>query len=186
MLLFEANYLERNQKRIGNLFKKITPFDVQANVFKLIDRDWMLITSGSPDDFNTMTASWGHLGIIWNLPIAICYIRPQRYTYEFTNRFPDYTLSFFSEEFREILQFCGSRSGRDHDKVKETGLFPRETESGNVYYEQASLVFECRKIYQDDLVLENFVRPEIAERHYPKNDFHRFYYGEIFNVLQKI
>jgi len=167
------------------MFKKISPYETDDNVFKLIDKDWMLITAGKMDDFNTMTASWGHLGIMWNLPVAICYIRPQRHTFGFANRFEDYTLSFFEEKHRKILQFCGTKTGRDYDKMKETGLIPFETESGNIGYEQARMVMECKKIYQDDMVAENFIRPEIVRKNYPKNDFHRFYYGEIIRVLLK-
>lgn len=164
---------------------RISPFDLNDNVFKLLDKDWMLVTAGTMEHKNTMTASWGHLGIMWNLPVAICYIRPQRYTYEFANEYADYTLSFFEEKDRKILQFCGSKSGRDHDKFKETGLLPFTTENGNIGYEQARLILECRKIYQDDFKAENFLRPEIAKKNYPKNDFHRFYFGEIINVLSR-
>lgn len=167
------------------MFRKISPFDISDNVFKLMDKDWMLITAGTRDHVNTMTASWGHLGIMWNLPVAICYIRPQRHTFGFANEHDYYTLSFFGEKHREILRFCGSKSGRDHDKIAETGLIPLETEAGNIFFEQARLVLECRKIYQDDMRADKFVRPEIARKNYPKNDFHRFYYGEIINVLAR-
>ena len=124
------------------MFKEISPFDIDDNVFKLLDKDWMLITAGTKAHVNTMTASWGHLGIIWHLPVAICYIRPQRYTFQFANDHDDYTLCFFEEKHRKILQFCGSKSGRDRDKIKETGLIPLETDSGNIYFEQARLVLE--------------------------------------------
>jgi flavin reductase (DIM6/NTAB) family NADH-FMN oxidoreductase RutF len=167
------------------MFVKISPFDINENVFKLLDKDWMLVTAGKGEDFNLMTASWGHLGILWNLPVAICYIRPQRYTFDFANRYDDYTLSFFPEKYRKQLRFCGTKSGRDYDKVKETGFSVRETDAGNIFYEEAKLVLECNKIYQDDLKVENFIRPEIAMKNYPKNDFHRFYFGEITSVLIK-
>jgi flavin reductase (DIM6/NTAB) family NADH-FMN oxidoreductase RutF len=132
-----------------------------------------------------MTASWGHLGIMWNLPVAICYIRPQRHTFEFANRYPDYTLTFFEEKYRKTLQYCGTKSGRDTDKIKDCGLTPKETESGNVYFEEARMVLECRKIYQDDMRPDHFIRPEIAKKNYPRNDFHRFYFGEIIQALSK-
>ena len=164
-------------------FKSIDPTEITDNVFKLLDRDWMLVTPGTIDDFNTMTASWGHLGILWSMPVAIAYIRPQRYTYQFANRHPEYTLSFFNEAYRPILQFCGSRTGKKVDKIAETGLTPMETERGNVIFQEARLVLECRKIYEDDLKKKNFLRPEVAEKNYPKNDFHRFYMGEIVNVF---
>lgn len=168
--------------RIMSSFRKLSPYDIPDNVFKLLDKDWMLITSGDINNFNTMTASWGHLGVIWNLPVAIAYIRPQRHTYGFANENADYTLCFFDEKYRNILKYCGSKSGRDHDKIKETGLLPVETLRGNIFFEQARMIMECRKIYQDDLRKENFHIPEIAEKIYPSGDFHRFYMGEIMNV----
>jgi flavin reductase (DIM6/NTAB) family NADH-FMN oxidoreductase RutF len=164
-------------------FTNISPTEIADNVFKLLDKGWMLVTAGNLEDYNTMTASWGHMGILWNLPIAIAYIRPQRHTYGFANRFPEYTLSFFTERYRTALQFCGTRSGRDCDKAAETGLTPVATDRGNVFFEEARLVLECRKVYQDDLKKKNFLLPEIARKNYPKNDFHRFYMGEIVNVL---
>ncbi len=164
-------------------FTTIKPTAIPDNVFKLLDKDWMLVTAGKPDDFNTMTASWGHMGIMWNLPVAIAWIRPQRYTFQFANRYPEYTLSFFPETYRSVLQFCGTRSGRDCDKIAETGLTPLETERGNVIFEEARLVMECRKIYADDLQKKNFLVPEVARKNYPKNDFHRFFMGEIVTVF---
>lgn len=165
------------------MFTSLSPFEINDNVFKMLDKDWMLITAGKIGEFNTMTASWGHLGIMWNLPVAICYIRPQRYTFEFANRNDAYTLCFFSENYRQVLQFCGTKSGRKYDKVKECKLEIMETTNGNIYYKQARLVLECKKIYQDDFKQENFIRPEIAKKNYPGNDFHRFYFGEIVSVL---
>ncbi len=160
-------------------FKTIKATDVTDNVFKLLDKDWMLITAGTLEDYNTMTASWGHMGIMWNLPVAIGWIRPQRYTFEFAEKYSHFTLSFFTEEYRKALQFCGSHSGRDFDKAAETGLTPAVTEKGNVFFREARLVMECRKLYSDDLKPENFIAPEVAAKHYPGKDFHRFYMGEI-------
>jgi flavin reductase (DIM6/NTAB) family NADH-FMN oxidoreductase RutF len=163
-------------------FEKIKPTDITDNVFKMLDKDWMLVTAGTLEDYNTMTASWGHMGIMWNLPIAIAWVRPQRHTFGFINRYEDYTLSFFADRHRTALQFCGTHSGRDYDKAAETGLTPLATDRGNVFFEEARLVLECRKIYVDDLKKKNFILPEIAKKNYPKNDFHRFFMGEIINV----
>jgi flavin reductase (DIM6/NTAB) family NADH-FMN oxidoreductase RutF len=166
-------------------FTSIQPTELSDNVFKLLDKDWMLVTAGTPDHYNTMTASWGHMGIMWNLPVAIAWIRPQRHTFDFINRHEEFTLSFFTEEYRKALQFCGSRSGRDYDKAAETGLTPVTTDRNNVIFGEARLVMECRKIYVGDLKKENFVLPEVADKHYPKNDFHHFYMGELINVLSR-
>jgi flavin reductase (DIM6/NTAB) family NADH-FMN oxidoreductase RutF len=166
-------------------FTPISPEAITDNVFKLLDKDWMLITAGGPDHYNTMTASWGHMGIMWNLPVAIAWIRPQRYTFKFAEKYEHFTLSFFTEEYRKALQFCGSKSGRDYDKAAETGLTPVATINGNVFFQEARLAMECRKLYSDDLKGPKFHVPELAGKHYPSRDFHRFYMGEIIRVLQR-
>ncbi len=164
------------------LFREIKPYDLTGNFFRTINEDWMLITAGKADHFNTMTASWGTLGIFWNKKIAICFIRPQRYTFEFAERYAWYTLSFFPEGYRDVLNFCGTRSGRDHDKVRETGLKPMETPAGNVIFEQARLALECRILYSDYLKPESFHIKELIPENYPRKDFHKFYIGEIEHV----
>jgi flavin reductase (DIM6/NTAB) family NADH-FMN oxidoreductase RutF len=166
-------------------FTTLNPEAITDNVFKLLDKDWMLITAGTLEHYNTMTASWGHMGIMWNLPVAIGWIRPQRYTFEFAEKYSHFTLSFFTGEYRKALQFCGSKSGRDYDKAKETGLTPVPTDSGNVFFQEARLVMECRKLYSDDLKGEKFIATDLAVKHYPSKDFHRFYMGEIVKVLSR-
>jgi flavin reductase (DIM6/NTAB) family NADH-FMN oxidoreductase RutF len=164
-------------------FIEIAPGQLDANVFNLIGEEWMLITAGTPGHFNTMTASWGTMGILWSLPVAICFIRPQRHTFQFAETSPYYTLSFLEPGNREILQFCGSRSGRDTDKIKETGLVPLVTRLGNVYYEQCRLVIECKKLYSDRIREDDFHVRELIGRNYPQKDFHKFYIGEIVSCL---
>lgn len=165
-------------------FKKIELKEINENTFKLIGTDWMLITAGTIDNFNTMTASWGCLGMLWNRHIAICFIRPQRHTYNFANVNDYYTLSFFNNEYRNILNYCGTHSGRDADKIKETGLIPAETEHGNIFYEQAQLILECKKLYADDFKFENFISQEVLAGIYPGEDYHRFFIGEIINCYK--
>ena len=103
---------------------KIDPKQIDENVIRLIGSQWMLVTAGNPAHFNTMTASWGGLGFLWNRPVAFVFIRPQRYTFQFAEENSGLTLSFFGEEYRDALKICGSRSGRDTDKVAEAGLTP--------------------------------------------------------------
>jgi flavin reductase (DIM6/NTAB) family NADH-FMN oxidoreductase RutF len=156
---------------------------LKGNLFHLLDDDWMLLTAGQPDNFNTMTASWGTFGILWNKPIAIGFIRPQRHSFEFANSSEYFTLSFFPEKFKSVLKFCGAHSGRDTDKIKETGLTVKSTEKGSIYYSEAHLVFECRKIYIDDIKPENFVDKSLIKEIYPGADFHRMFFGEIINCM---
>jgi flavin reductase (DIM6/NTAB) family NADH-FMN oxidoreductase RutF len=169
---------------ISKTFTKIDPASLNKNFIKTIGDEWMLIAAGTQLKFNTMTASWGTMGVLWNKPIAICFIRPVRYTYSFVNESEFFTLSFFTENERSILSFCGSRSGRNVDKISETGLIPLLTANRAIGFMQSRLCIECRKIYADDLNPDKFLVPEI-ETNYPKKDYHRFYIGEIINVYIK-
>ncbi|MBN2347651.1 MAG: flavin reductase [Bacteroidales bacterium] len=172
-------------RSINENFQKQDSLKISDNIFQLIGNDWMLITAGTPESFNTMTASWGTMGVLWNKKVAIIFIRPQRYTHKFVERNDNFTLSFFEDKFRNILQICGAKSGRDIDKIKATGLIPVITDNGNIAYKQSRLVFECKKIYANDLNPESFVYKTIIDKNYPDNDFHRMYIGEIINCYIK-
>lgn len=162
-------------------FVQIRPTEIQDNVFKLLDHDWMLITAGCSSGWNTMTASWGGLGILWGKPVAYIFIRPTRHTYKFTESQAFFTCSFFDESWRAALEFCGSHSGRDTDKAAETGLTPVFSPEG-IYFEQSRLALQCRKIYNHDITPAGFIDPSI-EKHYSKSDYHRMYIGEIRQCL---
>ena len=165
------------------MFEELDVKSLPDNVFKLLDNDWMLITAGKKDGFNTMTASWGTLGILWNKPVAIIFIRPHRHTFGFVENNTQFTLTFFAEQHRKALQYCGRFSGRNVDKIKETGLTPLILPSGNVAFEEARLILECKKIYVDDLKSENFIDKEIIHTIYPSKDFHRMFFGQITKCL---
>ena len=167
-----------------NNFKQIKPSDIEDNVFRLISKDWMLVTAGAPGSFNTMTASWGGLGHLWNRDVCFIFIRPSRHTYNFLESSRAFTLSFFSENYRPILKLCGSKSGKDIDKIGATGLTPVESAAGNVYFSEARLVIECTTIYSQDILPELFLDPGIASN-YPGGDYHRLYTGEIKSVLTR-
>ena len=157
------------------------------NAFDLIGREWMLVTSGTKEKFNTMTASWGGIGWLWNRPVAFVFIRPERYTHEFIERESRLTLSFYREDCRGILQFCGSKSGRDVDKVKETGLKPVALESGAMTFEQARLTLDCRKLFKSPMAAADFVDKSILEKWYndrPGGSLHDVYVVEIESVYE--
>lgn len=182
----DQNYvITYNFTTMTTIFKKISTEEIRDNTFKIIGKDDFLITAGTKDHFNTMTAGWGGLGFIWYKPVSYCFIRPQRYTFQFMEKQEYYTLCFFDETYRKILDFCGNVSGKDIDKMKETGLKQLETELGNIYYEQARLVMECRKLYAQFLDEKSFVDLTILPKVYPTKDFHRLYIGEIVNCLLK-
>ncbi len=165
------------------MLTRVDPEALSDNPFKLIARDWMLITAGPLGSFNTMTASWGGLGHIWGKNVCWCVIRPGRYTFQFMERNEVFTLSFFREEHRGALDLLGSRSGRDGDKVAASGLTPVEGPvAGTTTFAEARLVLACRKIYWHDIDPSHFLLPEIHDN-YPNKDYHRMYMGEILESL---
>lgn len=167
-----------------NNFNEIDVASLDGNFFTKIGKEWMLITAGNEEKFNTMTASWGGVGFLWNKNVAITFIRPSRYTFDFVENNDYYTLSFFGGKMKEELTFCGRNSGRDVDKIKETGLVPVFGEDAP-YFEQADLVFVCRKLYKQPMTKESFVDTSIADSVYPDNEFHYTFIGEIVKVLKK-
>ena len=164
------------------MFREISVYDIE-NAMKLIGRDWMLVSAESGGKVNTMTASWGEMGVLWNKAVCTVFIRPQRYTYEFTEATDTLTLSFFDESYREALRFCGTKSGRDVDKFKETGLTYALVDGAPIINE-ARLVIRCKKLYADDLREECFFDKEPLVN-YKANDFHRFYICEIEKVFMR-
>lgn len=162
-----------------------TPKEITDNLFSRIDDGWMLVTAKDPETgkSNTMTASWGGTGILWNKPVAFVFIRPQRYTFGFAEAAGEMTLSFFDEKYRSALQLCGSVSGRDHDKCAEAGL-TAVTDGGAVWYDEAELVLRCRKCYADFLKEEAFL-DAAALGMYRQRDFHKMYICEITDVLYR-
>jgi len=166
-------------------WQQISAKEINDNSVALFADDWALITAGTSEHFNMMTASWGCVGHLWNKPVALCFVRPQRYTFEFTEREPNYTLTFFDEAYRDKLQYLGTVSGRDEDKVKGSGLTPKILPSGNISFEEARLIIECKKIYTDFFDETNFVDTTIINNVYPTKDFHKVYIGEITDVWEK-
>lgn len=166
--------------------KRVEIKDLTENFFETISKEWMLITAGTPEHFNTMTASWGGIGFLWNKPVAFVFIRPERYTYEFAEKNEYLTLSFLGDENRQIYNICGSKSGRDTDKVQETGLKPLPTPEGNITFEQSRLTLECRKLYSRMLEPESFIDKQPLEKWYSENNgMHKMYIVEIVNVWKK-
>lgn len=158
--------------------RRLEASELADNPFDLIGRQWMLITAGPPAEHNTMTASWGALGVMWGRPVCWCAVRPQRHTMGYLERNPAFTLSFFGEEHRAALEFCGKNSGRDVDKADATGLTPEPAALDTTTFEQARLVLVCRKLYWQDLDPEHFLDETIQEN-YPARDYHRMFVAEI-------
>lgn len=157
--------------------KKINIAEQSFNPFELIGKDWMLISAGTAEKWNTMTASWGGVGVMWGKPSATCYIRQSRYTKSFVDDSEFFTLTVLKDGCRDALNLLGSKSGRDMDKMHESGLTPVMVE-GQPTFEEAKLVLICRKVCKtfigpDDMTAEN------VERWYADRDYHTMYIGEI-------
>lgn len=164
--------------------KKITIKELTDNFIEAIGKEWMLVTAGTEASFNTMTASWGGVGFLWNKPVVFVFVRPERYTHEFTEQNDCFTLSFLGEENKAIHKVCGSKSGREVDKVKETGLKPVISGKGNVLFEQSRLSLECRKLYTSELKKENFLDEALTKQWYDAShgNYHTVYVAEITDV----
>jgi len=168
------------------MLQKIDIKSLHDNPFSLIDDQWALITAGDEQRYNTMTASWAGLGILWNKPVATIYVRPQRYTYEFTEKSDYFTLTFFAPgEQREALALCGTKSGREMDKFAAAGLSVAFAGCGAPYVAEGELVLVCRKLYAQDLKEDCFVEKNIIDKNYPTRDFHRMYVGEIVEAWRR-
>jgi len=152
--------------------------------YHLWEHQWLLLTGGdfSTGRFNSMTVGWGSFGCMWGKPFALAVVRPTRHTYQFMEQHDSFTLCAFPPELRPALQIMGTRSGRDTDKVALSGLTLVASECvAAPAFAEAELVVECRKIYWDDIKPDHFLDPDI-ERHYPRKDYHRMYFGEILTI----
>lgn len=163
--------------------KEINISDLKFNPWDKISKDWFLITSGDESGFNTMTASWGFMGEMWGKNIIETVIRHNRHTFEFMEKNDLFTVSFLSADRRDALKFCGAHSGRDCDKAKEASLTPVFLD-GTTAFEEAELVFVCKKVYSADFDFEK-ISAEDKEKWYSKDPVHRQYFGEILKVYSK-
>lgn len=165
-------------------FRELEAIKLQESTFKLIGTDWMLITGEKNGKINTMTASWGGLGIMWGKEVAFIVVRPQRYTKEFIDNDGYFTLTFFDEKYKKELKYLGTVSGRDEDKVTKSMLTVSYIEN-NPYFEEGKLVLSCKKLYSQCLTADNFEDKTLLSKWYPNEDYHEMYIAEINKILIK-
>ena len=161
-------------------FHKIDIKDLDMNAFQAIGQDWMLITAKKQNAVNTMTASWGGIGVLWGENVVTAYIRPQRYTKEFVDQQECFSLSFF-DGYKKELSVLGTVSGRDQDKIHDVNFHITYLEDVPTFKE-AKLVFIVEKIYQDDIKPECFLNHQLDEKWYPEKDYHTMYIAKIKSV----
>ncbi len=162
---------------------EIKASSLQKTPFEMIGKDWMLISAGDENKYNTMTASWGGLGVLWNKNVVFAFVRPQRFTFEFLNDSDYFSCSFFEEKYRDALSFCGKYSGRDYDKAKECNITPNFTEDAP-YFDEAKTVIVCKKLYVQQMT-EDSIIDESIKANYNCDDYHYVFVGEIVKVLEK-
>ena len=165
-------------------YRHIAAENIPGNFIKMVSNDWMLITAGDKEKFNMMTASWGGIGVLYNKPVAICFINPARYTYQVIENSDTYTLTFYTEAYRDALKYCGSKSGRDEDKVKGSGLTPVETANGAMAFGEAWMIIECKKLVSQSISLDAINNKEEQSKR-AAQPMHKMYIGEIVNVWVK-
>ncbi len=166
------------------MFKTIKAEEISKNVFDMIGKEWLLVTAENEGKINTMTASWGAAGIMWAKPTAFVFIRPQRYTKEFVDSSERFSLTVLGDKYRETLNYCGTVSGRDEDKIKNAGL--TVVKEDNVpYFDEGNIVFICKKLFAQEIKEESFVDKTLIDKFYPDKDYHTMYVAEIEKVLIK-
>ena len=151
-------------------------------IFDRFYRDWALVTAGTPGGCNTMTIGWGGLGTLWNKPVCTVYVKPCRHTHGFLEQNEYFTVSFFPEQYKPALRLLGTRSGRDGDKIGESGLHILPLEEGAVTFREAEVTYLCRKIYRQDLA-PAVMPPEVVQKYYTEEAPHTMFVGEVIRIL---
>ena len=155
-------------------------------VLKVFGRQPPLLTAGDRSGLNTMTIGWCQLGCLWSQPVCTVFVRPERYTDQFMESHDYFTVSVLPPELKKIAAFCGSRSGRDVDKVKECGLTVRYGSGDAPFFDEAEWALVCRKLYVQDMDPAAVLDREIILPYYgEKGGWHRIYVGRVEEVYKK-
>ncbi|WP_321332589.1 flavin reductase [uncultured Bacteroides sp.] len=173
----------------NQLFKQIIPEEISDNVFTLVGKVFPVITAGKEDHYNSMIGSGGGLGFLFKRPTTWCVLRADRYTLEMIQKEQTYTMSYFSDEYKEQILFLGSKSGRDSEKMKEVELTSVQTPSGDISFKEARLIIECKLTQITTLNPNDFCTQEakdyINEAYKEPNDYRKYVFGEITHIWVK-
>ena len=161
------------------------PIDVlEMNPFTKIGKEWALVTAGNKSKCNTMTVSWGGVGVLWGKNVVYIFIRDSRYTKEFIDNGDFFSISFLDKAYRDVLNYCGAHSGRDVDKFEEAGLTPAFRHS-IPYPDEANFVILCKKMAAVPITEDSFTDPSISKKWYADGDMHTMYVGEIIDMMAR-
>ena len=165
-------------------FKEIKPEELQKNPFQMIGKEWLLVTAEKDGKANTMTASWGGMGVMWGKNVVFVFIRDSRFTKEFIDREGRFSLSFPSEEYRKEMKFLGTVSGRDEDKIKEAGVHVAYHD-GVPYIDEGKEILLCRVMSETPITKDEFKDEKIDAAWYADQDYHKMYIAEITDILAR-
>lgn len=168
--------------------RTIQPLDYATEILEAV-RSGVLLTTKADEKVNTMSISWGTMGIQWGFPIFTVFVRGCRHTSTILDKNPEFTVNIpIGAARKEIIRYCGTMSGRDVDKCRELGLTPVEPETISVPgIKELPLTLECKIIYKQQQYPECMTDPE-PHTHYSKtpgdihSDYHTAYYGQIVNA----
>lgn len=167
--------------------REVNVFDYAGDICKALPGG-VLMTTKKGDQVNTMTIGWGHIGIEWGRPIFVAYVRDSRYTHEMLADADEFTVNIpYGNVDKHILGYCGTKSGRDLNKIQDLGL--TLVESNNVSVpgiQELPLTLECKVIYKMKQTAPG-IPEDIQNRYYPKDidgnqDLHDAFYGEILGA----
>ncbi len=165
-------------------FQGVTSDLLECNPFEKIGKEWMLVTAGNEEKANTMTASWGGLGVMWGKNVAYVVIRQSRYTKEFIDKEGTFSLSFLGENHRNMMKYLGSVSGRTEDKMREANV-ELDYEKGIPYVDQGNLVLICKVMSATKLQPSDFRQEGLEKQWYSDKDYHTLYIAEITDILAR-
>lgn len=163
------------------IFETVDPRSIKDNLIKCLAEEWALITAGNSQGYNMMTASWGFFGEMWGSDSIAMVVRPGRYTMEFIDKNDYFTVSFYGDN-KAVHKVCGSKSGRDVNKTKETGLTPVSNDK-YVYFKEARMVLIVKKQFVQQMAEEAFLDKNVIDKWYPEKDYHNMIIGKIEKVL---
>ena len=166
-------------------WQEITARDIEGNPVRMFADEWFELAAGKEGDMNLMTIAWGTLGELWSKPVVTVYVSTSRYTYEYMEKNDYFTITHFPASMRDKLQYLGTASGRDEDKVAGAGLTAEFTDLGNPIFAEADLAIECKKIYAEQIKAD--LMPLEQRQWYEERGIgiHVAYVGEIVNVWKK-
>ena len=182
--------LNIKKMNFNQLFNQISPEDINDNVFTLVGKIFPVVTVGNEEDYNSMTASGGGLVLLFRKPATMLLFPSNRYTLELIQKKQTYTLSYFPDEYKKQVMFLGSKSGRDSEKMKEVELTGIQTPSGNMSFQEARLIIECKLIqittpvFPDDFYSQEAI-DYLSEPYKDIGEHRKYVFGEITHVWEK-